>query len=99
MSYPKFIITKSGYFRLGMVHQHKDLLQPGDICYGGGFYEFDYISNSILLHGSSYDYGHPKWNDIPALHVPDTYKGLNIVYSYYDGEKFIVRDHLNIDYY
>ena len=99
MAYPKFIITKSGYFRLGMVYQHKDLLQPGDICYGGGFYEFDYITNSIQLHGASYDFGDPKWNDIPMLHVPDTYKGLNIVYTYYNGEKFIVRDHLDIDYY
>ena len=99
MAYPKFIITKSGYFRLGMVRQHKDLLQTGDICYGGGFYEFDYVSNRLLLHGSSFDYGHPKWNDIPALHVPDTYKGLTIEYSYYDGEKFVVRDHLDIDYY
>ena len=26
MTLPKFIITMDGYFRLGMVNQHKDLL-------------------------------------------------------------------------
>ena len=36
MTLPKFIITMDGYFRLGMVNQHKDLLKPGDSCLGGG---------------------------------------------------------------
>ena len=36
MNLPKFIITMDGYFRLGMVNQHKDLLKPGDSCLGGG---------------------------------------------------------------
>ena len=36
MNLPKFIITMDGYFRLGMVNQHKDLLLPGDQCIGGG---------------------------------------------------------------
>ena len=30
MKLPKFIITMDGYFRLGMVDQHKHLLKPGD---------------------------------------------------------------------
>ena len=46
MTLPKFIITMDGYFRLGMVNQHKDLLKPGDSCLGGGYYHFDYTSNS-----------------------------------------------------
>lgn len=29
MEHPKFIITKNGHFRLGMVHLHKDLLKSG----------------------------------------------------------------------
>ena len=28
MTQPKFIITMDGYFRLGMVHMHSDLLKP-----------------------------------------------------------------------
>ena len=29
---PKFIITRDGVLRLGMVNQHKDLLEPEDDC-------------------------------------------------------------------
>ena len=57
MALPKFIITMDGYFRLGMVNQHKDLLKPGDSCLGGGYYHFDYTSNRIVLDRSSYDFG------------------------------------------
>ena len=45
MALPKFIITMDGYFRLGMVNQHKDLLKPEDQCIGGGYYHFDYTTN------------------------------------------------------
>ena len=45
MTLPKFIITMDGFFRLGMVNQHKDLLKPGDSCLGGGYYHFDYTTN------------------------------------------------------
>ena len=31
MALPKFIITMDGVFRLGMVNQHKDLLEHGDV--------------------------------------------------------------------
>ena len=48
MTLPKFIITMDGYFRLGMVNQHKDLLKPGDSCLGGGYYHFDYTSNWFI---------------------------------------------------
>ena len=61
MTLPKFIITMDGYFRLGMVNQHKHLLKPGDQCIGGGYYHFDFVSNRILLDRESYDFGRPKW--------------------------------------
>ena len=38
MTLPKFIITMDGYFRLGMVNQHKHLLKPDDQCIGGGYW-------------------------------------------------------------
>ena len=60
MTLPKFIITMDGFFRLGMVNQHKDLLKPGDSCLGGGYYHFDYTSNRIILDRSSYDFGKPN---------------------------------------
>ena len=46
MTLPKFIITMDGYFRLGMVNQHKHLLKPGDQYIGGGYYHFDDIGFS-----------------------------------------------------
>ena len=59
-----------GYFRLGMVNQHKHLLKPGDQCIGGGYYHFDFVSNRILLDRESYDFGRPKWHLLETLKVP-----------------------------
>ena len=70
MNLPKFIITMDGYFRLGMVNQHKDLLKPGDSCIGGGYYVFDFVSNRIILDRESYDFGRPKWHLLEVLKVP-----------------------------
>ena len=74
MTLPKFIITMDGYFRLGMVNQHKDLLKPGDQCVGGGYYHFDYTTNRILLDRESYDFGRPKWHLLDTLKVPSVYR-------------------------
>ena len=101
MTLPKFIITMSGYFRLGQVNQHKDLLTLGDSCIGGGYYRFDYTSNRIILDRSSYDFGKPKWHLIDKLKVPSVYRGLRIVYQYDDRyhEDFNVSEELQIEYY
>ena len=89
-----------GYLRMGMVNQHKELLKPGDQCIGGGYYHFDFISNSIILDRVSYDFGKPKWHLKDVLKVPSTYKGMRIVYRYDDNyhEDFQVSDELNIEY-
>jgi len=80
MKQPKFIITDQGYLRLGMVHLHKDLLQPGEHCYGGGYYEFEYLSGRLVLSGESTDFGPPRWQWIDVLRVPAAYRGLRIIY-------------------
>ena len=87
MQYPKFIITKEGHFRLGMVNLHMHLLEKGDHCIGGGFYQFDYASNRILLEGESYDFGSPLWDMIEVLKVPAEYRGMQIVYQYRDEDE------------
>ena len=69
-----------GHIRLGMVNQHKDLLNPGDQCIGGGYCRFDFISNRIILDRESYDFGKPKWHLLDTLKVPSTYKMLRLVY-------------------
>ena len=58
-----------GYFRLGMVNQHKHLLKPGDQCIGGGYYHFDFVSNRILLDRESYDFGRPAGNIKSAFYL------------------------------
>lgn len=78
--YPKFIITASGDFRLGMVHLHKDLLEPGDTCRGGGYYEFNYLQGALELSGESTDFGRPQWDSIETLRIPEPYRGLSLVY-------------------
>jgi hypothetical protein len=77
----KFIITQDGFLRMGLVRMHRHLLQEGDVCIGGGYYQFDYIANRIILDRESYDYGRPQWNRIDGtLRVPMEYKGMGIVY-------------------
>ncbi|MCH5308761.1 MAG: hypothetical protein J1E58_02790 [Prevotella sp.] len=90
-----------GFFRLGMVGLHKDLLQPGDQCIGGGYYRFDYVSNQIILDRESFDFGKPKWHLLEALKVPSSYKGMRLVYKYDDKllDDFNVSEELRIAYY
>lgn len=101
MTQPKFIITMDGHFRLGMVYMHSDLLEPGDKCIGGGYYRFDYVSNTIWLDKSSHDFGKPMWHLIETLKVPSTYRGMNLIYRYDDNfhDDFNVSDELNVEYY
>lgn len=102
----KFVITREGYFRLGDVRMHKDLLQPGDTCIGGGFYQFDYVASRLLLDGVSYDFGRPRWilligNEI-TLKIPAAYRSLQIVYQptdRYAEEDLVVTSELKIEYF
>lgn len=101
MTLPKFIITMDGVLRMGMVSQHKDLLQPSDQCIGGGYYLFDFVSNRIILDRESYDFGRPRWHLLEAVKVSSTYRGLQIVYKYDDDfhDDFHVSEELQIEYY
>lgn len=101
MNLPKFIITIDGYFRLGMVNQHKDLLKHDEQCIGGGYYSFDFVSNRIILDRESYDFGRPRWHLLDTLKIPSTYRGLNLVYKYEDDfhDDFNVSEELKIEYY
>ncbi len=99
MALPKFIITMDGYIRIGMVNQHRDLLQPGDSCLGGGYYHFDYVSNRILLDRFSYDFGTPRWHLLDVLKVPSVYRGLHLIYIFDDGRELDISKELPIEYY
>lgn len=101
MKHPKFILTNTGYFRFGMVNLHMHLLQGQETCYGGGYYEFDYVSNRLLLSGASYDFGQPRWRWLDTLKVPSSCRGLSIIYRSGDAREgdFNVSEEMNIEYY
>lgn len=77
----KFIVTSDGKFKFGNVNMHKDLLERGEECIGGGMYKFDYVHNKMLLSGKSYDFGRVKWGYIDRLVLPASLKGLEIEYE------------------
>ena len=99
MEHPKFIITSSGHLRLGMVTLHRELLMGHEQCLGGGFYEFDYTGNRLLLSGKSFDYGPPRWGRIEVLLVPEPYRNMGIVYRDSRGEELNITTEFTIKYY
>ncbi|MCQ2289012.1 MAG: hypothetical protein MJZ74_07920 [Muribaculaceae bacterium] len=98
--YPKFIITSSGQLRLGLVNLHKNLLEPGEECHGGGYYKFDYEHATLELSGESSDYGPPQWSGMGTLLVPMEYRDLEIVYFPGSRSGYAVKldDILTIEY-
>lgn len=77
----KFIVTGEGRLKFGNVSMHKDLLEIGETCIGGGIYEFDYVGCRMLLSGKSYDYGRVKWSLVDQLTLPSRLQGLSIFYE------------------
>lgn len=64
----KFIITLDGELRFGDVHLHKDLLPLGEIdCFGGGFWDIDEGGMAISLHGRSFDFGPPNFEELQFI--------------------------------
>ena len=97
---PKFILTKDGTLRLGMVKRHQELLKGHETCIGGGFYEFDTLSHRLLLSGASSEYGEPSWDKVSSITVSMLYQGMEITYKSWDcwKEEFRVSDELEIIY-
>ena len=99
MEHPKFIITAGGHLRLGMVTLHRDLLLPHEDCLGGGFYEFDYVGNRLLLSGKSFDYGPPRWSRIDKLLIPVAYSGMPVIYRDPRGGELELNSFFEVEYY
>ena len=61
--YRKFISKKRENLlpelRFGDVSFHKNLLKEGEICLGGG--EFEFTEDSLILFGESSDFGRPRF--------------------------------------
>ncbi len=99
MKHPKFILTKDGTLRFGMVNLHEDLLQVGDRCLGGGYYEIDPMGYRLLLDRESYDFGPPRWDMVDSLRLPSDYRGLKVIYRHIDGTTLTLDEQFNIYYY
>lgn len=95
---PKFIVTRDGVLRLGNAKRHCELLKAGESCIGGGYYEFDYLSQRLLLSGASSEFGEPSWEKIDVLKVSAYYRGLSIIYSSWESwkEDFPVSERIEI---
>lgn len=82
-----------------MVTLHRDLLMGHEQCLGGGFYEFDYVGNRLVLSGKSFDYGPPRWSKVDVLFVPESLRGTAIVYRDSRDEEIDVTKDFTIKYY
>lgn len=98
MEYPKFIITADGHLRLGMVTLHRHLLEPGDTCLGGGYYDIDYLKGELVLSGASADYGSPQWSRLDTILLPQGFYGMNVVYRS-GGYFYPIAEQHSINYY
>lgn len=66
--YKKFIITDDGLLKFGHVHQHRDLLEPGEQCsHGGGMWAIDNSRCAIVLYGRSFDFGPPEFSHVTSI--------------------------------
>lgn len=84
----KFIVTGEGKLKFGDVTMHKDLLDRGETCIGGGVYEFDHVGGRMLLSGKSYDFGRVKWSFVDELLIPESLSGMSIFYEDIPIEEF-----------
>lgn len=70
--YPKFIIagnsaTGRGYLRMGTVINHKDLRIGYEKIWGGGWWARNDATRTVILYGSSGDFGHPDFSYLASV--------------------------------
>ncbi len=83
--HPKFILVSEpgspllGTLVYGKVGQHKELVQGYVKVHGGGWYLKDDEKKTMLLYGSSGDYGAPRLSFLNR--IPRELKGYRFLYS------------------
>lgn len=81
----KFIIVSRpdspliGTFVYGKVGSHRKLVDGYVKVHGGGWYNKDDEKKTMLLYGSSGDYGEPRLDFLD--HIPSELKGYTFLYS------------------
>lgn len=82
--YPKFIIAGDvrdgrGYLRFGNVVNHSDLRIGYEKVWGGGWWEVHDDTGTVLLYGSSGDFGSPKFSHLK--YVDRQWRGYRFEYT------------------
>lgn len=84
--HPKFIIVSRpdeplvGRFVYGKVDSHRHLVEGYVKVHGGGWYEKDDEKKTMLLYGSSGDYGEPRLDFLNR--IPSELKSYKFLYSH-----------------
>ena len=65
---------------MGMVNLHRHLLEPGDVCLGGGYWTVNYLARRVELSGASSDYGRPQWHREKEVIFPEGYEGFTFTW-------------------
>lgn len=63
--FPKFIMEGDELI-IGKCTFHKQLATDVTKIKGGGWFKFDNLTNTFILHGTSHDFGTAKLSDIQA---------------------------------
>ena len=84
--HPKFLIVASpdnpreGRLAYGRVCSHRELIEGHVRVHGGGWYDKDDDKKTMLLYGSSGDYGDPRLDFLNR--IPSELKGYKFLYSH-----------------
>jgi len=83
--HPKFILISrpeeplKGIFAYGLVANHRDLVEGYVKVHGGGWYEKDDDRKTMVLYGSSADYGEPVLSFLDR--IPRNLEGYTFYWS------------------
>jgi len=83
--HPKYIIVSDpktpliGTFVYGKVYNHRDLVKGYVKVHGGGWYRKDDEKRTMMLYGSSGDYGPGELNFLDR--IPSELRGYTFLYS------------------
>lgn len=90
----------TGIIRLGDVSYHFELFNDNEIYAGGGLFfikdkdEAGNLIKELYLHGSSSNYGPPKFDFFDGFFMPEEYRGYKVIWL---GEKLFSEGKLKTD--
>lgn len=80
-----------------MVTLHRHLLEHGDTCLGGGYWNVNHYAMQMELSGASSDYGKPQWHRIDKVILPRDYQGYTFTWLI-NGKQHPLTEMLPVEY-